>query len=114
MKTKQIIWVLVLSIFTVMPLLAKKNNSNRETVVFCIDDLDCQSCKTKIEKNIVFEHGVKALDIDMDERTVAVTFDKRRNNPEKLKEAFQKIGYNAVIPLKSECKSTCHDTKNSN
>lgn len=111
MKTKQIILVLMASMFAVMPVLAQKANSNRETVVFCVNDMDCQSCKIKIEKNIAFEKGVKALDVNLENRTVAVTYDTRKNNPESLKDAFQKIGYEATTSSKPACQTPCADPK---
>lgn len=104
MKTKQIILVLMATMFAVMPVLAKKSNPNRETVVFCVDDMDCQSCKMKIEKNIAFEKGVKALDVNLEKRTVSVTYDMRKNSVSDLQTAFKKIGYEATLPSKSETK----------
>lgn len=112
MKTKQIISVFILLLMVVAPLsAAKKQKTNRETVVFCIDEMDCHSCKTKIEKNIAFERGVKALDVDLDQKTVSVTYDTRRNNVENLQQAFHTIGYDATLPSKPACKSSCAHKK---
>lgn len=98
MKTKQLILVLIATMFAVMPIMAKKNNSNRETVIFCVDDMECHSCKMKIEKNIAFEKGVKALDVNLEKRTVLVTYDTRKNDVSGLQTAFKQIGYEATLP----------------
>ncbi|GAB1415056.1 heavy-metal-associated domain-containing protein [Paludibacter sp.] len=104
MKTKTIIMVLMATVLAISPISAKKEDPNKQTVVFCIDDMECQSCKVKIEKNIAFEKGVKAMEVSLDKKTVEVTFDNRKNNVESLQGAFKKIGYEAKVSKKEDAK----------
>jgi copper chaperone CopZ len=105
MKTKTFFMVFMATMFAISPISAKKNDSNKETVIFCVDDMDCQSCKIKIEKNIAFEKGVKAMDVSLEKKIVEVTFDKRKNTVESLQGAFKKIGYEAKLLKDNEKQS---------
>ncbi len=102
MKTKSII----LSVFMLLSITAvsaqSKKDSNKEKVVFDVY-MDCQSCKNKIEKNIPFEKGVKNLDMDLEQQTVAVTYDNRKTDVETLQSAFKKLGYEAKVPQSACC-----------
>ena len=95
MKTR-IIFIAVLSLLFVNGLMAKN-----QKVLFSVD-MDCEKCQKKIEKNIAFEKGVKAIDVKHDEKTVAVTFDDSKTDVAKLQKGFKKIGYEAV-EVKAKC-----------
>ena len=95
MKTK-IIFIAVFSLLFMNGLLAKN-----QKVLFSVN-MDCEKCQKKIEKNIAFEKGVKAIDVKLDEKTVAVTYDNSKTDVAKLQKGFKKIGYEAV-EVKSKC-----------
>ena len=76
--------------------------SNNETMTYNVS-MDCHSCKVKIEKNIPFEKGIKALDVDLEKKTVTVTFDKRRTDNEKVMNAIRKLGYEVEVVPQKEC-----------
>ena len=96
MKTKQIITLLMAAMLVVAPVLSQKKRANRETVVFHVA-MDCIKCQQKIEKDISFERGVKALDVSLQKQTVQITYDTRRTTNEKLQEAIKKLGYEARV-----------------
>ncbi|MEA4984808.1 MAG: heavy metal-associated domain-containing protein [Paludibacter sp.] len=96
MKTKKIISLLMATILAVFPVFAQKSNPNRTTVIFNVA-MDCHSCQQKIEKNIAFEKGVKALDVSLQKQTVQITYDTRKTTVEKLQEAIKKLGYEAIV-----------------
>jgi copper chaperone CopZ len=73
MKTK-IIFIAVFSLLFMNGLLAKN-----QKVLFSVN-MDCEKCQKKIEKNIAFEKGVKAIDVKLDEKTVAVTYDDSKTD----------------------------------
>ncbi|MDR0371433.1 MAG: heavy-metal-associated domain-containing protein [Prevotellaceae bacterium] len=102
MKTKSFIlsFTMLFGMTSVATAQAQKDN-NKETVVFDVD-IDCNNCKNKIEKNIPFEKGVKALDVDMDSKTVTVTYDPKKTDIASLQEGFKKIGKEAK-PVKGAC-----------
>ncbi len=78
----------------------------QETVTFNVP-LDCEGCIEKVEKNITFEKGVRAIDCNLEEKTVKVTYQPKRTNVESLKKGFAKIGY-SKITVKEE---VCHKEK---
>ncbi|MDD4427417.1 MAG: heavy metal-associated domain-containing protein [Paludibacter sp.] len=110
MKTKNFIALLMVTMLVIFPVFAQKSNSNKATVVFNVA-MDCHSCQQKIEKNIAFEKGVKALDVSLQKQTVQVTYDTRRTTVEKLQEAFKKIGYEAKVNASEEKKGCCATSK---
>ena len=46
--------------------------------------------------SIVDEKGMKDMKVDLDNKLVTLTFDSRKNNEQKIIEAFSKLGYDAV------------------
>jgi copper chaperone CopZ len=71
---------------------AKKKKS--EEVTFTVN-MYCENCKTKIEKNISWEKGVKDLTIDLEKKTVEIVYDAKKTTEEKLKKAIEKLGFTA-------------------
>ena len=55
----------------------------------------CEMCKTKIEKELVFEKGVKEVKVDLEKKTAWVRYKADKTSPEKIKVALSKIGYRA-------------------
>ena len=105
MKTKNIVLVLM-AIFVTMTNVVigqTKKETTKQSVVFNVA-MDCHSCQQKIEKNIAFEKGVKALDVSLEKQTVAITYDTRKTDVAKLQQAFKKIGYEAILIEKAPTK----------
>ena len=96
MKTKKIITILMTMILAIVPALTQKKQANRDTVVYHVA-MDCHNCQQKIEKNIAFEKGVRAMKVSLEKQTVEISYDTRRNSVEKLQEAIKKLGYEAKI-----------------
>lgn len=55
----------------------------------------CGMCKEAIEETLAFERGVKKSVLIMKTKMVEVEYDKRRTNPDKIRKAISKIGYDA-------------------
>lgn len=55
----------------------------------------CGMCKDAIEETLAFERGVKKSNLDLKTKIVTVEYDARRTNPEKIKKAISRIGYDA-------------------
>jgi len=101
MKTKSIELSLMAIVLMVMPIMVvAQKQSSLIKVVFSVP-MDCASCKTKIEKNIAFEKGVKALDVSLENKIVALTYDSIKTNVLNLQAGFKKIGYDAIVISKS-------------
>jgi len=97
MKTKSLILSTIM-FFSIAGLSAQsKGGSRKQEVIFSVH-MHCENCKNKIEKNIAFEKGVKALSVSLEEQTVVVVFDNRRTSVEALQTAFKNSGYEAKLP----------------
>ncbi|WP_085535299.1 cation transporter [Massilibacteroides vaginae] len=74
-----------------------KPKKKKETVTFYVEEMECQNCVKKVEKNIAFEKGVSDLRCDLSDRTAKVTYNTSKTTPEQLAAAFKKIGMEAVV-----------------
>ena len=52
-------------------------------------------CKKTIERDLSFEKGVKTINLDIDSKLVTVVYLPSKTNPEKIRVALTKIGYDA-------------------
>jgi copper chaperone CopZ len=55
----------------------------------------CEECKERIEKNMAFEKGVKAVNLNLEDKVLTVTYKSNKTTPQKLREALSEIGYDA-------------------
>ncbi len=55
----------------------------------------CDMCETTIESNLIYEKGVKKVDLDLATSTVKVDYDPKKTSPEKIRTALTKLGYYA-------------------
>jgi len=91
-----------------------QTKSGNEKVVFDVN-MHCGSCQQKIEKNIAFEKGVKAMEVSLENKTVALTYDASKTSPEKLQASLVKLGYTASVKADKACagevaKAGCKDS----
>lgn len=88
---------LVLLVFAVF-LAVLSNAQEKKEVVFSTEpEIHCESCVSKIKNNIRFEKGVKAINPDLKTKLVTIQYDSEKTDIEKLKKAFQKIGYKVAV-----------------
>lgn len=97
MKMKRLIFMLIALVM--VSLSANAQGKNEKTVVFYAN-LHCESCKAKVEKNIPFEKGVKDLKVDLEKKTITITFRKDKNTEENLRQAIEKLNIKVqnVVP----------------
>lgn len=70
----------------------KAEKKEVKTVLYQVD-LHCATCKAKVEKNIPYEKGVKNLDVNLEAKTVKVTFRGDKNTTEGIQKAIEKLGF---------------------
>lgn len=78
---------------------AQKKDEIKEVTISTT--LHCKSCQKKVEREMVFEKGVKSVTTNLEEKTVTIKYDASKNTDEKLAEALKKLGYEVEI-LKPE------------
>lgn len=67
-----------------------------KTVIFNVG-MHCQNCVKKVKENISFEKGVKALEVNLEKKTVTITYDPAKTNEATLKKAVEKLGYTCSL-----------------
>lgn len=55
----------------------------------------CDMCKTTIEKDMKFEKGVKSAELDVESKILTVQYKPSKTNPDKIRHAVAKVGYDA-------------------
>lgn len=68
----------------------KKGEKKIVTTEF-LTDIDCAGCAKKVTNTIPYERGVKDVQVDVESKTVTVTYDAAKTNDEALVKAFSKI-----------------------
>jgi len=96
--------LLVVLMMLVMTSFSQKQEkkSDVKTVTYSCN-MHCHSCQEKIEHDIAFEKGVKAITADVETQTVTVTYKTKKNSKEGIKKAISDLGYKVeVIEPKKE------------
>ena len=86
----------------------------QQLVVTTNPPMHCQNCENKIKKGeLRFVKGIKKIETDIPEQRVTIEYDADVTNPEKIENAFHKIGYQVeVICPESNCDSENKDNCN--
>lgn len=112
---KKIIALCLVALFSVGLVQAQapqKGGKNFTTTVF-MTNLDCQGCAKKITDTVPYEKGVKDVQVDVEKKTVTVTFDPAKTNNDNLVKAFAKVKIEAA-PMQKCADGCCghdHDAK---
>lgn len=75
----------------------QKQKADKTQTMKCWASMTCANCQAKIEKNIAFEKGVTALEVDLPSKLVTITYRPQKTNPEKLEKAIRKLGFKTEI-----------------
>lgn len=67
------------------------------TAVFTLDHTMHNGCKVKINTNLRYEKGVQKIDVSLPQNTITIVFNPDKTDPQRLVEAFKKIGFNAIL-----------------
>lgn len=73
-------------------------------------NFDCPSCKDKVMKNIPYEKGVKAVDVDYENKLVTIEFKSSKNSALGLQKALVELGYQTQLlgsPITIGVKGNC-------
>jgi len=81
---------------------ANEVGKRKKTVTFNVN-MTCENCVAKVEKNIAFEKGVKDMKVNLEAKTVEVTFLEKKTNEEKLNAAFKKLGFTSSVAEAACC-----------
>lgn len=94
---KALLPILAFLLFAVNPLsasVASPGKKKTETVRIQSTAI-CDMCERTIEENLIYEKGVKKVEVDLATASVSVVFDPRKTDAVKLRTALTKLGYSA-------------------
>ena len=102
--------ILIFSLFFISSIYAKEI---QELVVTTFPPMSCQNCENKIKGNLRFEKGIKKIETNIPDQRVTIEYDAEKTSPEKIEEAFQKIGYKVEVidPANSQTSSNTSEKK---
>ena len=75
--------------------LSVANAQSSDTEVKIKTSAVCRMCKKTIEKAMTYEKGVKAATLDVDSKMLTVSYDPKKTDPNRLRKAVAKTGYDA-------------------
>lgn len=86
--------VFFLAAFTAISADAKTPKT--ETTQYWVS-LHCVTCQQKVMDNLAFEKGVKDIKIDLEKRTVDVTYNTKKTDAATILTAIERLGYEVKI-----------------
>jgi periplasmic mercuric ion binding protein len=87
--------LLAVLIFTSVTMTAYSQEQKKEETITIKTSAVCNMCKERIESAMAFEKGVTEVSLNVKTKMLSVTYKTAKTNPEKLKTAVTKIGYDA-------------------
>lgn len=65
--------------------------------IFRVKGMDCHGCAERIEKGLRKVVGVLKVTVEFGKSRATVTYDPRRTDPDKIKAAIDKMGFEATL-----------------
>lgn len=81
-------------VITVFALFTGKISAQNDTLKIKTSS-QCEDCKQRIENKLNFTKGIKNATLDLKTKEVTVIYDKEKINPETIRAAIAKVGYDA-------------------
>ncbi|MGK7392255.1 MAG: heavy-metal-associated domain-containing protein [Candidatus Cyclobacteriaceae bacterium M2_1C_046] len=78
----------------------------------------CEMCKVTLEKEMIFEKGVKKSNLDVESKILYVVYNPKKTDPETIRKRIALIGYDAdsvkttpeaIMKLDPCCRPGAHD-----
>jgi mercuric ion binding protein len=90
--------VLIAALLLSMAAQAQKKTERVDIVSSAV----CDMCKQTIESELIYEKGVKKVNVDLATNTVHVEYDAKKSTPSSIRAALIKLGYAADGTLGDE------------
>ena len=67
----------------------------KEEIIKIKTSVVCGQCKARIEQGLAYEKGIKDISVDVDTKIATVKFNPAKTNPDAIRLAITKLGYDA-------------------
>lgn len=92
---KLVLFALILTLGLALGTAKDKKAENVKTTVFTAD-IHCENCSIKIMDNVpALGKGIKDVEVNVEEKTVTVTYDSQKNNDDKIIKGLKSLNVNA-------------------
>ena len=88
---KQLLAISLIALSTIAMGQDKKKTTSLEIRTSTV----CDMCEKTIEENMIYEKGVKSVDVDLAASIIHLEYDARKTDPQALRTAVTKLGYSA-------------------
>lgn len=85
--------MILLLMASALPAIAQHKVSTNATAIRT--NAVCDMCKKTIETELVYEKGVKAVELDLEHNLILVDFDAKRTDLKRIEHAIAALGYAA-------------------
>ena len=97
--------VIVIALLVGITTINAKEKDKESTVMFFIANMQGDNGKSRIEKAIPLEKGVKDLIFDLEGQKLTIVYQSQKTTPESLRKSLEKMGYEVKAVEKKECQS---------
>ncbi|MBI3136027.1 MAG: heavy-metal-associated domain-containing protein [Bacteroidetes bacterium] len=66
-----------------------------KTTIYCSHCLECETCGHKFDNELAYEKGIRLVVVDDKAMTITVTYNSKQTNPDEIRLAISKLGYDA-------------------
>lgn len=88
--------VVVIGIFAfLVSSIAFAQKSSGVTTVSYKTSAKCGMCKQRIERDLSLQKGISKAELNLTDKVVTVTYNSKKTDADKIKEAITQIGYDA-------------------
>ena len=94
MKNRFVLIIIFIELLTIISY-SYGQNEDKMKKLEVKTSLQCEMCKERIMNELSFEKGIKDIEVNIEEKTVTVTYNTEKITPEKIRMAISKIGYDA-------------------
>ncbi|MFN4233590.1 MAG: heavy-metal-associated domain-containing protein [Bacteroidia bacterium] len=91
---KKLAFIFGILLLTSLASNAQDKKNTTETITIKTSAV-CDMCKNTLEKAMAYEKGVKKADLNVETKLFTITYNPKKTNPEKIKKAINKAGYDA-------------------
>ncbi|MFC2137998.1 heavy-metal-associated domain-containing protein [Bacteroidota bacterium] len=91
---KTIIKLSLVALIAIYTTSAFSQKTNKDTLVINTS-AQCEMCKERIEKNLVYETGIIDANLDLETKQVFVIYKTNKISDSEIKQVISKIGYDA-------------------
>ena len=66
-----------------------------KTKIYCSHCLECETCGQLFDNSLAYEKGIRLVVVDDKAMTITVTYNPKQTNPDAIRIAISKLGYDA-------------------